>query len=336
MRDSRQPSFDEGDEYECDLGTLAISDGFRPTAPAGQDRISSLPSRPERRSLSPRRPSSTIKIRGLDPFALRHDGTMGSRIGSALAFNRGSITRPSSTSTEIPVIRPEGPYDGPAGPSHPYQMYPQNIQLARTASVVTSSTLQPSEGSYRGPLGPTHPYGMYSQNSISETVDSQVAGIPVGFPDRSDQYQRRLGPDGEEAGDMIGPLGHTEQLPPYTKYPDESFSRNVGPMIPAGAGGIGLATRNPEFASREDLNSTESRHSIHSFESENPLTTSPPSEKPGDKKWKIIAQKKVWGIVPIWVFVLIGIVFLGFGIMIAGIVMKHKHDNSNSHSTPTS
>ena len=34
-------------------------------------------------------------------------------------------------------------------------------------------------------------------------------------------YQRRLRPDGEDADDLIGPDGHTEQLPPYTRYPTD-------------------------------------------------------------------------------------------------------------------
>jgi hypothetical protein len=44
--------------------------------------------------------------------------------------------------------------------------------------------------------------------------------IPVGFPGLSAGYHRVLGPDGEEQ-DIIGPDGHTEQLPPYTRYPQE-------------------------------------------------------------------------------------------------------------------
>jgi hypothetical protein len=41
----------------------------------------------------------------------------------------------------------------------------------------------------------------------------------VGFPGMRQQYARRLGPDGEEADDIIGPDGHAEQLPPYSRYP---------------------------------------------------------------------------------------------------------------------
>jgi hypothetical protein len=324
-RESMPLSLEEEDDY--DLAAMGISDGFRPAAnaPAGHNRVASHSSHRERRSTPPPRPSSMTKPRNLDTFALRHDGAMG-------AFNRpttvasssgaDSITRSSSMSTDNPFIRPESPYQGPTGPSHPYHMYPQNTRLARTASLATTSTNP----------GPTHPYGMYPQNTVPESESMHDAmpssRIPIGFPGHEVNYQRRLGPDGEEAADIIGPLGHTEQLPPYTKYPEEAFARKVSPGLPniPGAGGIGLATRDPEFASREDLNSPSSRLSHRSLTSDsdhqiNVAAFTAVSEKPSDKKWKIIARRKVWGIVPVWVFVLVALIFLGF-ILILSIVLK--------------
>lgn len=243
-------------------------------------------------------------------------------------------------------MRAESPYQGPVGPSHPYHMYPQNTRLARTASTATTSTNsgQP-ERLYPGQRGPAHPYEMYPQNTVPETESIHdsiaVSSIPVGFPGRGGNYQRRGGPDGEEAADLIGPLGHTEQLPPYTKYPDEAFARRAVPTLPdlSGAGGIGLATRNPEFASREDLGSPLSRQSNRSItsDSDHQINTAAltSSEKPPDKKWKIVARRKVWGIVPIWVFVLVALIFLVF-ILILAIVLKifMHHMPSSSKSSP--
>ena len=106
------------------------------------------------------------------------------------------------------------------GPSHPYGMYPQDIGLGRSP---TTSTIRPPERSYVGPGGPTHPYGMYAQNTVPEGEVDPVAGapiVPVGFPGLGQQYTRRLGPDGEDVDDIIGPDGHTEQLPAYTRYPN--------------------------------------------------------------------------------------------------------------------
>ena len=229
-------------------------------------------SRTSIRSHSPPRPSSTTKPK-YDSFALRHDGAMGpiAARNAAMASSNAAPSRTSSVSTDIP-LRAESPYQGPTGPSHPYQMYPQESRLARTASVATTITVPVQERSYAGPSGPTHPYGLYPQNIVSETEsipdEPAVAPVPVGFPGSNNSYQRRLGPEGEEIADIIGPDGHTEQLPPYSQYPDEAFARKTRPMVQLpvpGAGGIGLATRDPEFESREDLSSPQSRMSSRSL-----------------------------------------------------------------------
>jgi hypothetical protein len=324
-----------GDVYG--LEAMGIADGFRPSnGSSNHNRMSSRTSHQEqtrRRSTPPPRPSSTTKPRNLDNFSLRHDGAMGAATvaahHTASSSSSSTITRSSSVSTDAPIMIPEGPYQGPARPSHPYQMYPQNTRPTRTASVATTSTFAaPLERGYTGPSGPTHPYGLYPQNTVPETEGVEPlpnSNIPVGFPGRVAAYQRRLGPDGEEAADIIGPDGHTEQLPPYSKYPDEAFARKVNPtgLLPAGAGGIGLATRNPEFASREDLTSPVSRHSAAISEGSSQMPTTPVtavSEKPPEKGWKAIARRKACGIVPYWALVLAGLVIL-ICVVVVGAVM---------------
>jgi hypothetical protein len=227
-------------------------------------------------------------------------------------------------------------------------MYTQNTRLARTASIATTSTVPaPSERSYNGPSGPIHPYGMYPQNIAPEAESLHdgvpVSSIPVGFPGRGGVYQRRLGPDGEEAADIIGPLGHTEQLPPYTRYPENAVARKATPVLPQlpGAGGIGLATRDPEFASREDLSSplsTQSYRRSMTSDSGHQINTAAvvAAEKPPEKKWKTVAKRKVCGIVPIWVFVLVGIVFLVFIIILAAVLAVISHRQGWTSSNPKS
>ena len=112
------------------------------------------------------------------------------------------------------ISRTQSPYQGAVGPSHPYAMYPQDIGLARTPSMATTSTIRQPERSYSGPSGPTQPYGMYTQNTVPEIEQVSAAG----FPGMDQEYQRRLGPDGEDVDDLIGPDGYAEQLPPYTRF----------------------------------------------------------------------------------------------------------------------
>lgn len=335
----------EQDDDDSDLEAMGISDGFRPsTAMTGHNTVPSQTSQsmtPGRRTPPPR-PSSITKPR-LDSFALRHDGGMGpiarnsSNAGSHIP--NAVPTRSSSVSTDVPYMRTESPYQGPSGPSHPYQMYPQESRLARTMSVATTSTIVAPDRPYNGPGGPTHPYGMYPQNIVPEgevAVEAPAVPppVPVGFPGLNNNYQRRLGPDGEEIADIIGPDGHTEQLPPYTQYPDEAIARKTRPTVavpPAGAGGIGLATRNPEFESQEDLNTPQSRQSTRSILSDSNheinMGAATMSEKPRLKKWQRVAKRKVCGVVPVWAIVLAAAVFILFGIILGTVlaILKPKH-----------
>lgn len=217
--------------------------------------------------------------------------------------------------------------------------------------MATTSTAPISERSYHGPQGPTHPYGMYPQTMVPEVEEEERPqnAIPVGFPGTVDNYQRRLGPEGEEAADMIGPDGHMEQLPPYTRYPEEAYQRKalgIPSPQPApvqsmqsisqptaqpvpGAGGIGLATRDPEFASTDDLaaaNSPLSRQSVRSFASEtshheiNTAARSVVNEKEAPKGWRATARKRVWGVVPCWAIALAILVFVLMGVVIGAVL----------------
>jgi hypothetical protein len=339
---------------DIDLETGGVADGFRPAdVAATHGRIPSVSSQPhdlpQGRRTPPPRPSSTAKPR-YGSFALRHDGAMGpvasSRHPTAAPASNVVPTRASSVSTDNTFIRAESPYQGPSGPSHPYNMYPQGAHLARTASVATSSTMQAPERSYAGPSGPTHPYGMYPQNTVPEVDpaagEGQAAPVIAGFPGLNNDYRRRLGPDGEEVADIIGPDGHTEQLPPYSKYPDEALARKDRPAVIEpipGAGGMGLATSNPEFASREDLTSPPSRRSTRSeisSDSNHQINTAAlgASEKPKLKKWKRIARKKICGIIPVWAIALAGATLVIFAIILAGVLISlwRKHQENKHHS----
>ncbi|KAM5382755.1 hypothetical protein ACJZ2D_002338 [Fusarium nematophilum] len=343
------------DDY--DLSAFMVADGFRPSDNAASS--SSAPpishSRPESRSQSSSeppnpsteplqqlppvalasspeitpamriRPSSISKPpRAHDSLALRNDGT--STAGGSHARNVPSL------SSDSPVIRAESPYTGPSGPSHPYQMYPQRTMSVATTSTAANAVI-PEDRSYAGPRGPTHPYALYPQATTTSGESSETSSIPVGFNAAGAGYQRQLGPDGEEAGDLIGPLGHMEELPPYTRYPDNALVPKPATQTPStepsspdrdipGAGGIGMATRNPEFSSTDDdLALPRARPSVRSNTSENShhdinTAAADVAEKPTVNKWQRRAKKKLWGIVPYW-----AICLLTVGLVVMGIIM---------------
>ncbi|KAK0742446.1 hypothetical protein B0T21DRAFT_409257 [Apiosordaria backusii] len=342
-----------------------VADGFRPveSSPEAQPSTPSLASgsstllgdgSPESLRIG-RSPSISKPPRPQEAFSARQDGW------PEQGDDPASLTRQLSASTEFTTyLAPESPYRGPSGPSHPYQMYPQNVRMARTMSTTTSSTLPASESSYIGPRGPSHPYGLYPQSDGVETGAAPDTAIPLGFHGLPDQYRRRVGADGEEAGDIIGPDGHTEQLPPYTRYPDEAYARKVAaadastpsavvqettnsapaaantpPSITTsgstivGAGGLGLATRNPEFDSTDDLGSPQSRHSSRSFTSDSSnRVIKPYQEVVGEKGekgqsaggWKLWMRRKLWGIVPYWALCLTLAILLVVGAILGSVI----------------
>ncbi|KAI1649433.1 uncharacterized protein F4817DRAFT_331642 [Daldinia loculata] len=361
LRTSVRVSISQRDDEDYDVQAMVVADGFRPVdatntqTPRPATALQDVPMT----QIPPPRPSSITKPhRRSESLALQHDGS--SSESDSRSLSRVSLSRVSSGSTASPFVDSEDPYDGPSGPSHPYQMYPQDVRVARTASLATTSTVPVSERSYNGPRGPAHPYGMYPQNTVSETGGMSSgpvqAEINVGFPGATDNYQRRIGPDGEDVADLIGPDGHTEQLPPYTRYPEEAYTRKalgvetpqpapVQPMLAIpGAGGIGIATRNPEFASTEDLgglSSPQSRQSIRSFTSENSqnalnaaVTTNKEAEdeKNLPKDWQVTAKRRVWGIVPCWAIVLAAIVLVLMGVILGAVIGTLLHSNSKNKS----
>ncbi|KAL7807218.1 hypothetical protein V8C26DRAFT_415119 [Trichoderma gracile] len=368
-RPPRQSVDDTEDQYSYDLAAATVADGFRPTelpptdasssSATPNDPTSASPDSSQARLLTlepsyqqpstsaaskpppstPGRPSSAIKPpRPHDSLTLRNDGSNSLQTGPSLSASAG-----------LPQIPPQGPYQGPTSASHPYQMY-----LQRTLSDATASADQPaSRTSYDGPRGPAHPYALYPQNIVT-TGDETPHQIPVGFTTSGHGYQRQLGPDGEEAGALVGPLGHTEELPPYTRYPEHGIVSKTPAAVAtaavaedgmagaespttgtiAGAGGIGVATRNPEFSStEEDLEPSRSRPSTHSRHDINTAAQSS-AEKAPATKWQQVAKRKLWGIVPYWAICMlfIGVLLIGIilGAVIGSVLSRHKPRPSGS------
>lgn len=361
---SRRNSIASRSSDASSLAEIPVADGFRHNPSAFDDASSSSTVTPsigtgsfgqsgtatpsDRSATFRNRPSSVSKPhRPHESLTLRHEH-------STSGHAQPSLPRASIASSEGPVIRPDSPYRGPTGPSHPYQMYPQ-----RTLSNATTETTAPlphESSSETQQQGPTHPYALYTQ-STTEVEETPALSIPVGFTHLPDNYRRQLGPEGEEAGALVGPLGHTEELPPYTRYPEiayinmrkgsipdtdsistpSSSTRGV-PTIADGAGGIGRATRDPEFSStEEDLALSRSRPSIRSQRSQasrhdiNTAALEITEKSSRQHKWEQRAKRKLWGIVPYWAIclVMVGMVLMGviMGAVI-GTVLKKSDDQT--------
>ena len=385
------------------LEDITVADGFRPSNPVPDSTSStsqsdSQPAAPQPLLLSPLSriapPSQPISFSPTEQ-------TTSSSTPAPDITNKGNpgpaIPRPSSVSKphrphESLTLRNDGssatiansstnsqdtndsPLTQNESNSHPSSsLFGSSAEASRTGT--TNSTRPLIERAYDGPRGPTHPYALYPQNTAtSEELSNQH--IPVGFPGHGMAYQRQLGPDGEEIGDLIGPLGHMEELPPYTRYPEQTYLRRdgagassaTGPgsngvssmsapgsngasfvsapertsgsapgsssgspqnAVPAaplpvhpGAGGIGLATRDPEFSSTDgSLVVANSQGSIQSADTSNTshginIAARDFAEKLPMGKWQRRARKKLWGVIPYWALCL-----LVTGMVIVGIVL---------------
>ena len=98
---------------------------------------------------------------------------------------------------------------------------------------------------------------MYPQNVVEDEPPLQAVQttIPVGFPGINTGFHRQIGPDGEEQ-DIVGPFGHTEQLPPYSRYPDEGPTKASmaaeASAIPVESRSNPIAAANTSLATEEE------------------------------------------------------------------------------------
>ena len=321
---------DDDDDY--DLNAYTVSDGFRPAYDTASRRSSAqlpgpmphLPLRGQRQSL-PRLPPPMADV--------------SSKQQSGIANRPSSIAKPPRPHDSL-TLRNDGPgaTSQPGGLRVPSSLGPNNGFPSSISSASSSTAAVVGESSYNGPRGPTHPYSLYTQNTVTDDTSSEDH-VPLGFSGLGDAYRRQLGPDGEESGGLIGPLGHLEELPPYSRYPVDGRQPQDDPT-PApdtnsllrhsidGAGGIGIATRNPEFSStREDLTRTRSRQSTYSLYSEvsrHDINTAARviTEKSRNSKWQSRGKRKMFGVVPCWAICLVALALLLTGVVLGTVVGK--------------
>ncbi|KAL8698771.1 MAG: hypothetical protein Q9224_001701 [Gallowayella concinna] len=359
------------DEYALD--SLHPSDGFRPPvsildteqhtptrdaqnpahpeAPLQHDLDDTSP--PPRKDYGSRRRSMNEQH---PPMTLPHDGSRQFPTHHGPATVLSDDTDPSTSRASISTIaRTQSPYQGATGPSQPYGMYPQDIAFSRTPSMATISTVRPRERSYAGPSGPTQPYSMYPQNTVPEDEIGPVSSLdppmPIGFPGRPQDYRRRLGPDAEDADDLVGPDGYTEQLPPYTRYPDDIPPKQGAPgpasILSAEHGGSGTSEEtimNP-FRSRESLPQPASPQAPAQLIAQNHSSTdvtavastaSSQQDRGGNFKERVKEQGKrrlCCGKVPFWVVAVVTLLMIAvLAGTIGGVVGNARGEQ---HAAPT-
>ncbi|KAL1978550.1 hypothetical protein VTN31DRAFT_1409 [Thermomyces dupontii] len=229
---------------------------------------------------------------------------------------QSSVTTSSTTSRAgyAPVPRPMSPYRGATGPSHPYGMYPQ-IGVSRSSSVRSTSTVRPYDAPPPGGSAPQHPYALYQQNiGLEQDIGDQI--IPMGFPPNGFQLQHACG-QADDVGDIIGPDGHLEQLPPYSRYPE-----GVRPKSGHSPASIASAMRDreqslqagPAASSGESSRTLVDTSSLAERDRSVDRSSDISGPVPFNEKVKQKGRQKCCG-APLWLLAL-----LGLGMVVGGII----------------
>lgn len=161
------------------------------------------------------------------------------------------------------------------------------------------------------------------------------ANIPVGFPGRTSGYHRQQGPEGEEQ-DIIGVDGHTEQLPPYSEYPEDGAPKHIvlagetAAVAPVSATHLTLPLMPAQPQSMSDASSRADAQasgfaSMEQMESNDSNLTTP--KRWTDKTWKEKKKTKFCGIPFWWIMLSAGVlVFIAavLGGAIGGFMTSQK------------
>jgi hypothetical protein len=213
------------------ISRIGIADDFRPTTPTTSTTpIRSIspvsPLIPGSRAPSPSQiptppsPSSSPSPSTPPPQNnYRSSIAKGPAVGLGLGLSLGDDEENSSTDLPFNPNQSRFNRSNSSASSHSSTGSPYQSRISQ----ISFSYPRRSPSAASNPLRPAHPYGLYQQTTFEEPEDpiddDNVASSSMGMNARPANFNRRRGPDGEEL-DVIGPDGHAEQLPPYTRYPE--------------------------------------------------------------------------------------------------------------------
>lgn len=247
--------------------------------------------------------------------------------------------RSISSASSQAFARTHSPFQGDSGPSHPYNMYPQGTTFGRSPSTSTTSTIRPPPSVPLLTTRPAHPYSMYPQNVADDMEDEDEMNhpqnhIPVGFPGVAPIFVNRRLPRNDH--DNMSISGHSEQLPPYSEYPEDGAPKNIllPQQLPTGqASEQQVPQVQDPFAQRAPQSMADS--SAITAGQGSPLNTTPPTDAPpktwSEKTWAEKRKTKFCGIPFGFILIAVGCVVLIViiaGAVIRGFVNGHRKDGA--------
>lgn len=210
--------------------------------------------------------------------------------------------------------------------------------------------MRPADRPLTDSNAPQHPYAMYPQNVvIEEGIDD--ATIPLGFPGHNQTYQRPPGRADDDVGDLVGPDGHTEQLPPYTRYPAGVVPKPEGSFEAATDAGVIGEENQPDPQGLQD-EARASERSPRPIMADQPPAENrePPEEAPTgvmafEEKLRTTGKRRACCGLPIWTLVLVCVgifVVACIGGIIGGVLgtkkaadSEHQQSDKEKANAPT-
>ncbi|GAB7339151.1 hypothetical protein MBLNU457_5817t3 [Dothideomycetes sp. NU457] len=366
--ESRVSMMDNPDVFDDDFAVddFMVADGFGPARMNSTSTRRSEYEEPPSRNLSvhyhdgpatptfPPRPNrnSTRKSQGNteNPFMSAEDNEedednsrpllnrpVSQHSQSTISYTPGISNRSTSSASSRIYAQTNSPLLAPAGPSHPYTMYPQHTSsVARSMSTSTTAIVRPPSlrpSTSTSQHGPTHPYNMYPQNVDDDMEDDEElvppqSRIPVGFPGmQQPSFHRRLEDDGIS-------IAQSEQLPPYSEYPEDGAPPNIvlpnvqnsTPQAPPPAH-TPFASRIPQ--SMSDVR--DRRPESVPFSPDTAIMIEEQSAKPKtwkDKSWKEKRKTKFFGVLFEWWLFVAAAVLIVIVVIAASIPQTVNSPNS--------
>jgi len=180
-----------------------------------------------------------------------------------------------------------------------------------------------------------------SQEPEAEDPFADTADIAnVGFPGLQQSYARVRPADGEDADDLIGPDGHTEQLPPYTPWPADMPAKVQREIVEGPEHHIAAASSSATLHSDETL--LEPSSSSLLLDNEDGARINIAASRAAGEDDRSRAQKlrekgqkrTCWGRIPVWVWIVIVAILCIVAGSLGGAIGTAfaRHDTT---STPT-
>lgn len=237
-----------------------------------------------------------------------------SRSDRTLSLTSSASFAPSRTST----IRAP---NSSSGPSHAYGMFPQGLGVDRPASIASTSTGWPSHVS--GRRGPLHQYGLYPQNATDSIGASSIA---PSYRTRSVTSGRRQGLSYQ---DSIRSSAPSEQLPAYTRFPDELHSKIAAgpPLTPTSRRSIAsqMEERSPFETYAYELTADESTAVLNRGNA--PQSREYSEKQDASKNRTAWLKGRICGCVPIWTIavIMVAVIIAVCGGVIGAYIGHERH-----------